>query len=63
MSQANNINVEAPDPFVIVIGFALNEPKMLLGNPVAVRVTLPVNPFNGVTVTVYVVLPPRLLID
>ncbi len=60
MGKAINSNVEVPDP--LLIGFTLNEPRnVLVGNPVAVRVTLPVNPFNGLTVTVYVVLFPRLI--
>ncbi len=60
MGKAINSNVEVPDPFLI--GFTLNEPRnVLVGNPVAVSVTVPVNPFNGLTVTVYVVLFPRLI--
>jgi hypothetical protein len=52
---------------VVVAGFVLNDAVTPLGNPEADKVTPPPNPFNGVTVSVLVLLPPctkvRLLGD
>ena len=43
---------------VLVAGFALNDGVTPVGRPDAARVTLPVNPFVGVTVIVLVPLAP-----
>ena len=43
---------------VEVVGFGLNPAVTLLGRPEALKLTLPVKPFNGLTVTVLVPLPP-----
>lgn len=43
------LNVELPEP-VMVVG--VNVPVVLAGTPVAVRATTPVNPPEGVIVTV-----------
>lgn len=43
---------------VVEVGFGAKAAVMPLGNPVALRVTLPLNPFTGLTVTVVVLLPP-----
>jgi len=43
---------------VLVVGFALNDGVTPVGRPDAARVTLPVNPFVGVTVMVLFPLPP-----
>jgi len=43
-------------PAVIDVG--LNVPVAPLGNPLTLKPTLPLNPFNAPTLTVYVVLPP-----
>jgi hypothetical protein len=41
-----------------VVGFVPQEAVTPLGNPVAARLTLPVNPYSGVTVTVDVAVLP-----
>lgn len=43
---------------VEVVGFGLNAAVTPLGRPAALKVTLPVKPFNGLTVMVLVPLPP-----
>jgi hypothetical protein len=43
---------------VVVSGFALNDAVTPAGKPVAVKLTLPVNPFVGFSVIVLVPLPP-----
>lgn len=43
---------------VVLVGLGVKAAVTPLGNPVTLRVTLPVNPFCGVTVMVLVALPP-----
>ena len=50
------VKVKTLDP--VVVGLGLNEAVTPLGNPVAARVTPPVNPFAGVTVMLSVLLAP-----
>jgi len=54
------VMVEVPAPPVMVAG--LNEAVAPAGRPLTVGVTVPVNPFCAVTVTVYVVLPPAVTV-
>jgi ABC-type enterobactin transport system permease subunit len=46
----------------VVTEDGLNVPVAPLGNPLTLNPTVPVNPPEGVTVTVYVVLFPRLTV-
>lgn len=50
------VNVNKLEP--VVVGFGLNDAVTPLGRPEADRVTPPVNPFEGVTVMLSVLLPP-----
>ena len=50
------VSVNTLDP--VVVGFGLNEAVTPLGNPLAARVTPPVNPFAGVTVMLSVLFAP-----
>jgi hypothetical protein len=54
---AVKVNLLAP-----VAGFGLNAAVTPVGNPDAASVTLPVNPFNGVTVIVLVPVPPCTIV-
>jgi hypothetical protein len=54
---AVNVSVLVP-----VVGFALNAAVTPVGSPDAARVTLPVKPFNGVTVIVLVPVPPCMTV-
>ena len=47
---------------VEVVGFGLKPAVTPLGRPEALKVTLPLNPFNGSTVIVLVSLPPRAMV-
>jgi hypothetical protein len=47
---------------VLVVGFGLNDAVTPVGKPDAASVTLPVNPFNGVTVIVLVPVPPCTIV-
>ena len=53
------LRVEEPE---VVTEVGLNVPVALLGNPLTLNPTVPVNPTEGVTVTVYAVLLPRLTV-
>ena len=52
------LSVELPD---VLIAAGLKLACMPLGNPLAVRDTLPVNPFSAPTLTVKLVLLPALI--
>ena len=53
------VSVSVP---VEVVGFGLNAAVTPLGKPDAERVTLPLNPFSGVMVTVLVPLLPCVMV-
>ncbi len=53
------VSVEDPDPLTDV---GENDAVAPLGRPLALRLTVPVNPFSAPTLTVYVVLPPALTV-
>ena len=50
------VSVEAPEPVTEV---GLNEAVAPAGNPLAVRLTVPVKPLSALTFTVYVAVPPE----
>src|SRR5260370_19973434 len=51
------VSVELPD---VVIDEGANEGEVPVGNPVAAKLTVPVDPFCAATFTVYVAVPPGL---
>ena len=51
------VRVEVPEPLTDV---GLNVPLARRGSPLMLKLTLPVNPFKAVTVTVYGALDPRV---
>jgi hypothetical protein len=54
------VSAVLPEPPVIVAG--LKENVAPAGKPLAVRLTLPVKPFNGMIVIPYPTLPPGVLL-
>ena len=55
LAPAVIVSVLVPDPVTVV---GLNAPVTPVGSPVTPKLTTPLNPLLGVTVTVYVVLLP-----
>lgn len=56
------VNVDVAAPELMTIGLGLKLPLAPAGNPLTLGVTLPVKPFTGVTVRVYVVVPPATIV-